>query len=137
MELKGTLRTALVLLGTAAVAAACTESSVTPTPPLTELRVSLETPGTDDGALVLVLHGPGIAEVSAASPGYLTYTRGGGMDETRVVVIGDVKGGAVLTLRLAPGHQLEDYSATIQQVATRGDALREDLTGYRLTLSAP
>lgn len=137
MELKGTLRTALVLLGAASGAAACSESSVTPTPPVMELRVSLQTPGTDDGALVLAVHGPGISEISAASPGYLTYTRGGGTDVTRVVVIGDLKGGAVLTLRLAPGHRLEDYSATIQQVATRGDALREDLTGYRLTLSAP
>ena len=137
MELKDTVRAALVLLGAAAVAAACSESPVTPTPALTALRVSLETPGTDDGALVLALRGPGIAEVSAASPGYLTYTRGEGTDETRVVLIGDVKGGAVLTLRLVPGHRLEDYSASIQQVATRGDALREDLTGYRLTLSAP
>jgi hypothetical protein len=41
------------------------------------------------------------------------------------------------TVSIAPGHQLSDYSAVIQQVAARSDTLRTDLSGYQVSVTVP
>jgi hypothetical protein len=138
MELKHrVIHASLTLLAAAGLSAACSESTITPPPTPTALRIDLETPNADDGALVLTVRGPGISTVQAASAGYLTYTRDSGPEETRVIVVGDLKAGAVLTLQIASGHHLQDYRATIQQVATRSDGLRDDVSAYRATVTLP
>jgi len=129
-------RLALTLLG-AATAAACSDNTIFPPRSATVVRLDLVTPQTDDGALVIALQGPEVSNLAPASPGYLTYSRDHGPREARIIVVGDLKAGPVLTLNIAPGHQLAEYTATIQQVATRSDALRDDLTGYCLTVTAP
>ena len=55
----------------------------------------------------------------------------------RVIVIGDLKGGPLVTLSIGPGHPLSDYSVTIDQVAARTDTLRTDLSGYQVNVTAP
>lgn len=119
------------------IAAACSDGTIAPSPSPTELRLDLQTPHSDDGAVVIAVHGPDVSNMGPASPAYLAYTRSSALQETRVIVVGDLKAGPLLTLRIAPGHQLSDYSATIQQVATRTDALRGDLSGYGLTVTVP
>jgi hypothetical protein len=137
MELNRTvLRLALGLLGAGAVAA-CADATSSPVSAPTALRLDLQTPQSDDGALIIALRGPEISSIEAASPAYLVYSRSGTAQETRVIILGDLKAGPVLTLHIAPGHELAEYSATIVQVATRGDALRDQLSGYRLTVTAP
>lgn len=141
MELKTGLVAAALLLG---VASACGEGTTPPPVPVspTALRLDLETPHSDDGALVLTLRGPDVSNLQAASPAYLTYTRadsgeGGGAREVRLIIVGDLKGGAVATASVAPGHHLSDYSVTIDQVAARSDTLRTDLSGYRVSVTVP
>lgn len=130
------LRVALTLVALGA-AAACADGTIAPSPSPTVLRLDLQTAHADDGAIVIAVHGPDVSSMAPASPGYLSYTRSSAPQETRVIVVGDLKAGPLLTLRIAPGHQLSDYSATIQQVATRTDVLRGDLSGYRVTVTVP
>ncbi|MGH7520417.1 MAG: hypothetical protein ACREMI_03970 [Gemmatimonadales bacterium] len=130
------LRLTFSLLG-AGAAAACADATSPPVPAPTAFRLDLATPHTDDGALVIALRGPEISSLEAASPAYLVYSRSGTAQETRIIVLGDLKAGPLLTLRIAPGHQLAEYTATIEQVATRSDALRDQLSGYRLSLTVP
>ncbi len=134
MELKRILipMAALFALGTA-----CSDGGVAPPAAPTALRVDLKTPHADDGALVITLRGPGMSNLAPASSGYLVYTRVTSPQETRVIVVGDLKAGALLTLDIASGHPLADYSASIQQAAARTDVLREDLRGYEVSVTVP
>jgi hypothetical protein len=137
MELRTRLLTLSALLG---IASACGEG---PTPPQvssspTALRIDLATPYTDDGAVVVTLRGPDVSNLQPASPAYLAYSRAdSGASEVRLIVVGDLKGGALATVSIAPGHQLSDYSAVIQQVAARSDTLRTDLSGYQVSVTVP
>src|SRR5688572_12453893 len=120
------------------VAGGCGESSPLPAPPTpTVLRLDLQTPRSDDGAVVLTVEGPEVADLQAASPAYLMYSHPATADRMRVIVIGDLKGGPLVTLSIGSGHQLSDYSVTIDQVAARTDTLRADLSGYQVTVTAP
>jgi hypothetical protein len=126
---------ALALAG--AAAGACRDGTMAPAASPTILRVDLRTPNPDDGAVIITLRGPGMSNVASASSGYLAYTRVTGPEETRVIVVGDLKAGALVTLEVAPGHARSDYTATVQQVAARSDRLRDDLTGYDLSVTVP
>jgi len=137
MELRTRLLPLIALFG---IASACGEGATTPLVPSspTALRIDLETPHTDDGAVVVTLRGPDVSNLQPASPAYLAYSRAdSGAREVRLIVVGDLKGGALATVSIAPGHQLSDYSATIQQVAARSDSLRADLSGYHMSITVP
>jgi hypothetical protein len=136
MELRTRLLTLMTLLGSATACGDGTTPPPVPTSP-SALRLDLQTPSTDDGAVVVTLRGPDVSNVQAASPAYLAYSRSdSGTREVRLIVVGDLKGGALATVSVAPGHQLSDYAATIQQVAARSDSLRADLSGYHVTVTA-
>jgi hypothetical protein len=135
MELIKRLVCVGVVLG---MASACGETSPLPAPPTpTVLRLDLQTPRFDDGAVVLTLQGPEVSDLQAASAAYLLYSRPATADKMRVIVIGNLKGGPLVTLSIGPGHQLSDYSVTIDQVAARTDTLRTDLSGYQVNVTAP
>ena len=120
------------------VAAGCGETSLLPAPPTaTALRLDFQTPRSDDGALVLTVQGPELSSLQAASPAYLVYSRPATADRVRIVVIGDLKGGSLVTMSMAPGHQRSEYSVTIDQIASRTDELRADLSGYQVNITAP
>jgi hypothetical protein len=126
---------ALALLGIAALAS-CSDGETPPTmpPPPSALIVGLDSPQTDDGAVVFTLHGPDLADLQPASGAYLTYTRALGQD-VRVVMVGDLAAGPLLTAKIGAGHQLAEYSAVVEQVAMRSDTLRGDISRYRLTIT--
>ena len=126
-----------LLLG---VTSACGEGATPPPLPSSPgaLRLDLDTPHSDDGAVVVTLHGPDISHPQAASPAYLAYSRSdSGAHQIRLIIVGDLKGGALGTVSVGPGHQLSDYSVTIDQVAARNDTLRADLSGYRVRVTVP
>jgi hypothetical protein len=129
------MTTALMLLGIAALAG-CRDGETPPTMPAppSALIVGLDTPQTDDGAVVFTLHGPDLSDLQPASGAYLTYTRAIGQD-VRVVMVGDLAAGSLLTAKIGAGHQLAEYSAVVEQVAMRSDTLRPDLSRYRLTIT--
>ena len=126
-------RAALLLLSLAAIAA-CTDRAIAPPASPLSLQLALASPQSDDGAIVITLHGPAVSDVRAVSGAYLAFTRAAGAEETRVIVVGDLLAGPVFTFTAGAGHRLGDYSASIEQVATRADALRGDLSGYGVTI---
>ena len=137
MELSTRLVAVGLLLG---AAGACGEGATPPPVPIspTTLRLDLDSPHSDDGAVVVTLRGPDVANPQVASAAYLAYARAdSGAHEIRLIIVGDLKGGALGTVSVGPGHQLSDYSVTIDQVAARNDTLRADLSGYRVRVTVP
>jgi hypothetical protein len=127
-----------IILGAALVAGAgCGRDSTAPTQVSTVRGavVSLRTPNADDGAVVITLRGPDLTGVQAASGSYLVYSRPTGAGELRVIVMGDLTVGPVLRLTFAGPQSLTTYSAFIEQVATRSDALRDGLAGYEVKVT--
>ena len=129
------IRAALIVLSVAAIAA-CTDRAIAPPGSPLSLQLALVSPQSDDGAVVITLHGPAVSDVQAVSGAYLAFTRAAGAEETRVIVVGDLLAGPVVTFTAGAGHRLGDYSATIEQVATRADTLRGDLLGFGVTIVA-
>jgi len=139
------LRATLVTLAGLIAAAACTDHPATapappppppPPPPPGSGIVSLATPNADDGALRLTLHGPALSTLQVSSSSNLFYTRMASDSEARVILIGNLAAGPLLTFKIASGQPLTAYGATLEQVASRTDSLRVSLSGYALTIAA-
>ena len=123
------LAVAALVLG----AAACSDSNG-PAVPVTAVA-ALTTPRTDDGAVLVTITGPGLADVQPANSFYRLYWRLASDSELRVVVVGDVAQGPLFTVSLSSGR-VSQYTATVTDAASRADAAREALSGYAVTLSA-
>jgi len=132
---------------TIAAAAACADRATSPTPPPPPLPppppvpagsaiVSLTTPNSDDGAVAVTLRGPGISNLATASSGYIFYSRLASDSVARVIVIGNVAAGPIFTFKLASGAGVSAYQVVIDQIATRGDALRTSHASYALGITA-
>ena len=122
---------AVVILG--AIVGGCGEHSPTTIPPpgtASSLVVSLTTPHTDDGGIVVTVKGPGLGTFAAGSSSYTLYSRVISAGEARVIIIGDVAAGPLFNVTLQTPQELSRYSASIDQVVQRSDSLRTDLTGY-------
>lgn len=147
------LRLAVLAVGVATAAISCTESTnptpppppvppppppppPPPAPPPGSAIVSLTTPAADDGAVVVRVEGPGLSTLQTASSGYTFYSRLASEQEARVIVLGNVVAGPIFTFKMAAGATASDYTATLQQVASRSDGLRAALTSYSLTITA-
>lgn len=126
----------ILLMALAAVAVGCGDKATSPIPTPGSAIVSLATPNSDDGAVVVTLTGPGFSTFATASSGYLIYSRLAGGQEARVILIGDVTAGPLFTFKIAAGSDVSAYAATVQQVANRSDALRASTSSYNLTIAA-
>ena len=119
-----------------AVALACGGDGGTtgPTGPTAGLlTLTLTTPNADDGAILLSVTGPSMTQVAASDVSLYFRSVQTGTTATAVLV-GDIRGGSLLTFRVPDVDAAGSYSATIQQVADRGDALRGSLSGYSLVV---
>jgi hypothetical protein len=129
---------ALALVAAAGVT--CKDEGPTPgtSPPAnpTSLVVALTTPNADDGAMMVTVRGPGMATVVSSSASYLVFSNLTVQNQARVIAVGDLKAGAIFTVAVAGANPLSDYSVTLDQGASRTDALRTNLANYKVTLSA-
>jgi len=107
-----------------------------PPPPPGSAIVALVTPNSDDGAVAVTLHGPGISNLANASSGYLFYSRLASDTVARVIVLGNVSAGPIFTFTIAGGAGVSAYTVSIDEVANRADAVRSSLTNYSLTITA-
>jgi hypothetical protein len=98
--------------------------------------VSLTTPNGDDGAVSVTLTGPGLTTLQVSSSSTLFFSRAVSDSEARVIAVGNLAAGPLFTFKVAAGHQLSAYSATVVQVATRSDSLRSNTSGYKLAITA-
>lgn len=126
---------ALIALATTLLlaVAACGESTTPPEPGVVSL--SLVTPNTDDGAMAMVLTGPGVASFSSGSSAYAVYWRVVSATEARVIVVGDLSNGVLATAQVAEANRLSGYHVGILEVATRSDAVRASTAGYAINLA--
>jgi hypothetical protein len=98
--------------------------------------VSLVTPNADDGAVLLTLTGPGLANIQSASSSYHVYWRVVSASEVRAIVVGDLVSGAVLTASVDDVSKVGQYGGTVVEAASRSDVVRGSTSGYGLTFAA-
>lgn len=100
------------------------------------VTVSLTTPNPDDGVVLVALFGPGFTNVQPASAAYRVYSLTASPTEVRVLVVGDLSTGALLTLNVNDPSRIGEYHGTVIQAASRSDEVRTVSTDYDLTLAA-
>lgn len=128
----------LLLFVVVALATACAGgSSVTgpsePTPTITPgwLTLQLDTPRSNDGAVQLLVTGPGIDDAKAVGyDGYAAVVNG----TANLLVTGAITGGTVAQVHVADVSRANEYQASIVAAAVRSTYALQDLTGYRAVL---
>jgi hypothetical protein len=120
--------------GVAALLLACTGDGTGPV--AGTLKVNLTTPNSGlDGAAVIVLSGP-VAPVNMSSAAGLTVW---GAPVTsaigKVALTGTLSTGTILTLTVEDVNKVQQYSATLQQVAAASDYRLRQLAGYSLSVT--
>ena len=121
----------LGLLGTAL---ACGDNPIAPK--AGNMKVSLTTPNADDGAVLVALFGPGFTNVQPASASYRVYSLTASPTEMRVLVVGDLSTGALLSLDIGDPARIAEYHGTVIQAASRNDIVHTVSTDYDLTFAA-
>jgi hypothetical protein len=95
------------------------------------LNVTLSTPNTGDGAVLLTISGGPVDSVEAV--GYAIYTARLGQT-LRLIVTGDIGSGPIARIHIPDSRQASRYSATIGQVAARLTHAQRDPGPYSASL---
>ncbi|HEX9728544.1 MAG TPA: hypothetical protein VGA37_08575 [Gemmatimonadales bacterium] len=95
------------------------------------LGVTLQTPNSDDGAVLFSVAGGLIDSVRSSFPN--AFAKQIGEQSWRVIVAGTVTAGRVAEIWV-PDVNAEGYTATIEQIAVRGSYVQRATTGYGLTI---
>lgn len=103
-------------------------------PPLGQVLVSFATPHEDDGAAVLVLRGPSFTTARPARSAHRIHWKINAPDELRAIVLGGITSGAILAVDIPDVRRVDDYTATLLDVAAADDSLREDLSAYSIAV---
>ena len=101
------------------------------------LLVSFEAGGGPAGAVMMRLRGPGIGAPAAPDPTMQLFVRtvDAAAVEYRVAVIGTQLSGTLFSFAVPDVSYLGAYSVTLEEVADESNAIRQDLSGYRLLLA--
>lgn len=124
----------MTTLAVAALIAGCSDSG--PTAGL--LTFSLTTPNGDDGAVAFTLHATAPATITgaeAACTGCRVFSRVVSETEIRGIVTGTIGAGPLVRVTASDLRTPTDYTATVQQVATRTYGIR-GTGGYSLTVQS-
>ncbi len=98
------------------------------------LQLLLETPRTNDGALLITLSGGPLDSLRVTQTTTL-LTAPPGVNDQQVIIAGDVRAGVVLRFWVPERTNVLGYRAVLDQVATRGDYIQQPLTDYLLTIA--
>lgn len=98
-----------------------------------DLTVTLATPGSSDGAVMIRVAGA-IESVSAVG-GYRVESSeiSGGL--TRIIVVGPVTSGAVARIRVPDINAVDQYVGLVEQVADRATFALLSTAGYSVSIS--
>lgn len=118
-------------LGLVVTGLACGGDTIAPK--VGSVTVSLTTPNPDDGVVLLALFGPGFTNIQPASAAYRLYSLTASPTEVRILVVGDLSAGALLTLNVDDPARIAEYHGTVIQAASRDDILHTVSTDYDLT----
>lgn len=100
------------------------------------LTLTLNTPNTDDGAVLFKVVGGAVDSITAGAmvqDGSYAAVTGG----TRVVVAGNITDGVVATIWIPDLADASHYTVTVEQVAVRNTFVQRPLTNYSIAVSAP
>lgn len=126
----------LVVMALVALGAACSQDPTAGSPARSgTLTLHLTTPHSDDGAVLFEVSGPPIDGAMAADASLELFTRRTDGSTISGAIVGDVAGGAVVTLRVPDVGAAAGYTARVLEVADRRNALRPSLDGYAITVS--
>ena len=123
-------------LGLLSTGLACGDSAVAPQTKAGNMTVSLTTPNPDDGAVLVALLGPGFTNVRPSSASYRLYSLTASPTEMRILVVGDLSTGALLSLDVDDPARIAEYRGTVIQAASRDDIVHTVSTDYDLTFAA-
>jgi hypothetical protein len=101
-----------------------------------DLTMSLSTPNSDDGAIVVRVTGSTSKEITraaAACSGCRIFLEQPSATELRAVVTGSLVAGPLLTLSVSDTKSPGAYTTQVQQVASRTFQVRST-SGYSLTI---
>jgi hypothetical protein len=96
------------------------------------LDVSLSSPNTDDGAVLLTISGGPVDSVEAA--GYTLYSAAAGANTLRLIAAGNIAAGTIARIHVPDVRLASRYVASIDQVAARLTYAQRDLAQYRVAL---
>lgn len=99
------------------------------------VTVSLTTPSSDDGALLITVTGPGLDDVRPASASYRLFWRAVSANEARVIVVGNIAAGPIFTAAASKGEPASDFAASVVDVSSRSEDLRASVAGYSLRVT--
>lgn len=104
------------------------------------LKVNLTTPNSgQDGAAIIVLSGPTAPGSVTAGAGLVLWGGPVASATAKVIVTGTLTSGTILTLQVGDVNKVNQYSATLEQVAATAtnNFFRRPapLTGYSLTVT--
>jgi len=119
----------VLLLGNAAC-----EDGVAPPEPGTAL-INLSTVATDAGAVLLTLTGPGITDVRPANSSYEVFWRLASENEMRVIVVGSITPGPLLTANVADVGRISSYTSSLVEVAGRDGGIKGPQPVFVVTMS--
>ena len=87
------------------------------------------------GLVIVTLKGPHFGTIKVAAPDYVLFSRNPNAQEVRLIVVGNLATGSLLTIT---GDSLQApalYTATLEQVVNRSDHLQSNLSDFALTIS--
>ncbi len=97
------------------------------------LQVLLQTPRTNDGALLITLSGGPLDSLRVSQTTLLTAPPG--VNDQQLIIAGDVRACVVLLFWVPERTNVANYRAVLNQVATRADFIQQSLTDYSLTIT--
>jgi hypothetical protein len=124
------LRHAALALTVLAGIAGCSHDNVGPT--AGTLNVTLASPNTDDGAVLVTIAGGPVDSLTA--PGQQIYTSRIDANTLRVILIGRLQAGTVARMYLPDVRLASNYSATVNQAAARTSYAQRNPAAYSVNL---
>jgi hypothetical protein len=117
-------------LGLVGWLAACEDAVEPPLPQPGSALVALERAAPDDGGMSFTVTGPGIVNARAAGTGYTVYWRLVSSNELRVIVLGRMAAGPLITIDVADLNRLADFQTAVTEVTALSGAPRERSDSY-------
>ena len=132
------VRNKALALALVALTAGCGGDDLPPGPPPGPsgpgiLAVVLETPNSNDGALLFRLSGGPMDSLRVSLLTLLTANTG--TNERRVMLAGNLGAGVVLRFWVPERGNLAGYRVVLEQVATRASYVQQPLDGYSLSVA--
>ena len=97
------------------------------------VNVTLSTPNSNDGALLLTLSGGAIDSLTASSGSIFFASTG--TNTFRVMVAGTITDGPIVRFWMPDRRNISQYLATLEQAAARSTYEQQSIGGYSLSIA--